>query len=83
MKHSAPTGLFDIVPNPQNEPWRSTHLWQQLEGTIRTLAEQFGFKEIRTPIFERAELFLRSVGDSSDIVSKEMYLFLLLAVIKN
>lgn len=47
-----------------------------LEAKIRVVAENFGFQEIMTPIFEYTEVFTRSVGDESDIVSKEMYTFL-------
>lgn len=75
MKYSTPTGLFDIVPTPPEEPWRSSHLWAYIEGIMRQTAADFGFREIRTPMFERAELFMRNVGETSDIVAKEMYLF--------
>ena len=50
-------------------------LWQHVEGKIRALCADFGIEEIRTPIFEHTELFLRSVGDTTDIVQKEMYTF--------
>lgn len=75
MKYQAPPGVFDIIPEDEREPWRSTHLWQYVEKVIHETAQQYGYQEIRTPIFEKSELFLRCVGDSSDIVSKEMYLF--------
>jgi len=75
MKHAIPTGVFDIIPNDEKEQWRSSYLWSYVESVMRITAREFGFKEIRTPMFERAELFQRSVGDSSDIVSKEMYHF--------
>lgn len=67
-------GVFDIIPNDP-ETWRSSFLWQYVEKVMRETAAQFGFQEIRTPIFERVELFKRVVGDSSDIVAKEMYAF--------
>lgn len=70
-----PTGVFDIIPNDPKEKWRESHLWNYLEETIRSLATAYGCREIRTPIFERTELFERSVGDTTDIVSKEMYTF--------
>jgi len=59
-------GTHDILP-PE------TKKWQNLEKIIRQSSEQFGFEEIRTPMFEQTKLFSRSVGSNSDIVSKEMY----------
>lgn len=71
---SAP-GVFDILPLDTEEQWRSSYLWSYIESVIRDTARDFGYKEIRTPIFERTELFVRGVGESSDIVTKEMYTF--------
>lgn len=71
---SAP-GVFDIIPLDTEEQWRSSYLWNHIESIIRNTATDFGYKEIRTPIFERTELFVRGVGESSDIVTKEMYTF--------
>ncbi len=76
--HRMAKGVFDILPSdpdPQGQ-WRESHLWQYLEGVIREIAEQFGFREIRTPMFETTELFARGIGTGTDIVSKEMYTFL-------
>lgn len=70
-----PPGVFDIVPHSSQEPWRSSHLWHYVEHTMREMARHYGYQEIRTPIFERVELFERSAGETSDIVSKEMYVF--------
>ncbi len=75
MKYQLPPGVFDIIPGEEREPWRNSFLWQYVEGVMRSLAQQYGYQEIRTPIIERTELFQRSVGESSDIVSKEMYTF--------
>ena len=47
-----------------------------LENTLLDIASHFGFKEIRTPVFEHTELFSRGVGDTTDVVQKEMYTFL-------
>ena len=47
---------------------------QFVEKTALEIAETFGFKEIRTPVFEQTELFQRSVGDTTDVVQKEMYI---------
>lgn len=68
-------GVFDILPYDKDEQWRSSYLWSYIESVIRDIATKFGYKEIRTPIFERTELFVRGVGESSDIVTKEMYTF--------
>jgi len=75
MDIKAPPGVFDILPKDPKEEWRNSHLWNWVETTIRETAEQYGYQEIRTPIFERTELFKRGVGESTDIVSKEMYTF--------
>lgn len=75
MGIAIPTGVFDILPNDPKEKWKESHLWNYLEETMRSLAAVYGCREVRTPIFERTELFQRSVGDTTDIVSKEMYTF--------
>lgn len=75
MTYTAPPGVFDIVPFDEKDPWKSSYLWQHVEATIRTLAQEYGFREIRTPLFEKTELLARGVGDTSDIVTKEMYSF--------
>ncbi len=77
MKYSLPKGTFDILPEeskPQNS-WKESAKWNHLETVIRTLVQEYGYQEIRTPIFEKTELFIRGVGETSDIVSKEMYTF--------
>jgi len=68
-------GVFDILPYGSPDDWRASHIWNYLESIIRQTALTYGFQEIRTPIFERTELFQRGVGATSDIVSKEMYTF--------
>lgn len=75
MSIPIPTGTFDIVPEDPKELWRSSYLWNYLEYVIREHARSYACDEIRTPMFERTELFKRSVGDTTDIVSKEMYTF--------
>ncbi len=75
MTISSAPGVFDILPLDTEEQWRSSYLWNYIESIIRETARHFGYKEIRTPIFERTELFTRGVGESSDIVTKEMYTF--------
>ena len=78
MEYTIPKGVFDILPKePKAEDgWRASFHWDYLEETIRKCARDYGYKEIRTPLFERTELFVRGVGESSDIVTKEMYTFL-------
>ncbi|MFT4553618.1 MAG: histidyl-tRNA synthetase [Chlamydiales bacterium] len=77
MSVSIPKGVFDILPSHSNseDSWKDSYRWQYVERVIREITKDYGFKEIRTPLFERTELFKRSVGESSDIVTKEMYTF--------
>ena len=68
MVTSAPKGTKDILPE-------QVYKWQYVEEKFAELCERYGFKEIRTPVFEHTELFTRGVGDTTDIVQKEMYTF--------
>ena len=68
MLTTAPRGTSDILPSV-------TANWQQIESLIRDICLRYNYKEIRTPIFEHTELFLRGIGNTTDIVSKEMYTF--------
>lgn len=68
MLTKAPRGTKDIVP-------AEAYKWNYLEGKFRNLCRLYGYEEIRTPIFEHTELFKRGVGDTTDIVQKEMYTF--------
>lgn len=61
-----PKGTQDAIPASINK-------WHTVESRVKAAAEKFGFKEIRTPVFEDTGLFVRSVGDTSDVVTKEMY----------
>ncbi len=61
-------GTNDILPD-------NSHNWQFVEGKMLETASLYGFKEIRVPVFEHTEVFLRSVGDTTDVVQKEMYTF--------
>ena len=63
-----PKGTKDILPS-------ESYKWQWLESRIRETAARYGFKEIRTPMFEHTELFARGIGDTTDVVQKEMYTF--------
>ena len=65
---TAPRGTKDILPSESGR-------WQYLESTLLRTAARYGFREIRIPTFEHTELFSRSVGDTTDVVQKEMYTF--------
>lgn len=67
-------GCYDLLPE-SDELWKESHVWQYVEETCRHIANLYGFKEVRPPIFEYTEVFTRSAGNESDIVSKEMYTF--------
>ena len=77
MKYRIAKGVFDILPKDPDPKgnWRESHLWQFVESQMIAISKEFGFHEIRTPIFETTELFQRSIGTTSDIVTKEMYTF--------
>lgn len=64
----APKGTVDIVPGESEK-------WQVVEDVFKSEAALNGFQEIRTPVFEHTELFLRGVGDTTDVVEKQMYTF--------
>ncbi|MFA4843569.1 MAG: histidine--tRNA ligase [Candidatus Margulisiibacteriota bacterium] len=68
MKYSAPRGTKDILPEQAAS-------WQFIESVCRETFALYDYQEIRTPIFESTELFARSIGATTDIVSKEMYTF--------
>jgi histidyl-tRNA synthetase len=65
----APKGTQDVLP-------QESARWQDVEAKMRKICALAGFREVRTPVFEHTELFLRSVGDTTDVVQKEMYTFL-------
>ena len=68
MGFNVPKGTQDILPG-------QTEKWQKVEAVIRELCNVYRYKEIRTPMFESTDLFQRGVGDTTDIVQKEMYTF--------
>ena len=68
MKYSIPKGTKDILPE-------DIYRWQKAEQVFSEVCSQYGYGEIRIPTFEHTELFLRSVGDTTDVVQKEMYTF--------
>ena len=68
MLTNAPKGTKDVMPD-------QAYKWHYIEEKFAEICRRYGFKEIRTPIFEHTELFQRGVGDTTDIVQKEMYTF--------
>lgn len=68
MKYSALKGIQDILPP-------DIHIWQKVESTAREVFQKYGFHEIRLPIIESTDIFIRSIGETTDIVEKEMYTF--------
>ncbi|MFZ3064024.1 MAG: histidine--tRNA ligase [Nitrospirota bacterium] len=68
MNIQAIKGVKDILPG-------EVEVWQYIENKARSVFETYGFSEIRAPIFEYTELFSRSIGETTDIVEKEMYTF--------
>ncbi|MGM8364678.1 histidine--tRNA ligase [Virgibacillus sp. W0181] len=68
MKMKAPRGTVDILSPDIRK-------WQYVEKVIQNICDRFHFEEIRTPLFEHTEVFQRGVGDTTDIVQKEMYTF--------
>jgi len=69
MLTQAPKGTKDVLPD-------ESYKWHYVEGMIREVTRLFGYKEVRTPTFEHTELFERGVGDTTDVVQKEMYTFI-------
>ena len=68
MEMQAPKGTKDMLP-------QDAYKWHFVEKTFRDVSKYYGMREIRTPMFEHTELFARGVGDTTDIVQKEMYTF--------
>ncbi len=68
MLTNAPRGTRDILPDTVGH-------WLHIEKTVRDICALYGYKEIRTPVFEHTELFLRGIGETTDVVEKEMYTF--------
>jgi len=71
MSELKPPGVFDILPVSPKEEWRSSHIWEYVEKIIRQTAHEYGYQEIRTPIFERTELFTR--GDCREYTQDQRF----------
>lgn len=65
---NAPRGTYDILPGDSRR-------WQYIEESVSRIFHAYGYEEIRTPMFEHTELFVRGIGETTDIVQKEMYTF--------
>jgi len=65
---NAPKGTKDILPS-------QVYKWHYVENRFADICRKYGFKEIRTPMFEHTEVFARGIGDTTDVVQKEMYTF--------
>jgi len=68
QKIQAVRGMNDVLP-------AESYQWQYLESVLRTLLGEYGYQHIRTPMLEQTPLFVRSIGEVTDIVEKEMYTF--------
>ncbi len=75
MQYQMQKGTFDILPYGCEEPWQIVDFWQFVEGVLRKISCDYGYREIRTPLYEMTSLFDRGIGETSDIVSKEMFTF--------
>lgn len=77
LRYKAPPYMYDVLPYPPaQEPWLYTAKWRYVERTFQDLCRRYGYREIRTPILEQTELFTRSLGETTDVVSKEMFTFI-------
>ena len=66
--NKAPRGTNDVLPE-------DSHKWQFVEQKLLETAGLYGYREIRVPVFEHTEVFIKNVGDTTDVVQKEMYTF--------
>ena len=74
MRYRGPKGTYDVYPGGR-EPHERPELWACAEGIIRDFFRRYNYAEVRLPVFEEAALYVRSVGETSDIVRKEMFVF--------
>jgi histidyl-tRNA synthetase len=75
--YRGPKGTYDVYPGGgrSQEPHERPELWAWVEGVARDFFHRYNYTEVRLPVFEEAHLFIRSVGEESDIVRKEMFVF--------
>jgi histidyl-tRNA synthetase len=74
VSYRAPKGTYDVYPGGR-EPHERPELWALVEERARDFFRRYNYSEVRTPVFEEVQLFVRSVGEASDIVRKEMFAF--------
>ncbi|MDX6380444.1 MAG: histidyl-tRNA synthetase [Rubrobacteraceae bacterium] len=74
MSYRGPKGTYDVYPGGR-EPHERPELWTWVEGIAHDFFRRYNYTEVRLPVFEEAQLFIRSVGEASDIVRKEMFVF--------
>jgi histidyl-tRNA synthetase len=74
VSYAGPKGTYDVFPGGR-EPHERPELWAWVEGVARDFFRRYNYAEVRLPVFEEAQLFIRSVGETSDIVRKEMFVF--------
>ena len=77
MTYRRPRGTYDVYPGggQSQESHERPELWAWAEAVARDFFRRYNYTEVRTPVFEEAQLFIRSVGEASDIVRKEMFVF--------
>ena len=77
MSYRGPKGTYDVYPggSARQEPHERPELWTWVESIARDFFRRYNYTEVRLPVFEEAQLFIRSVGEASDIVRKEMFVF--------
>ena len=74
MSYSRPRGTYDVYPGGR-EPNEQPGMWRWIEDTARDFFRRYNYSEVRSPIFEEAQLFIRGMGEASDVVRKEMFVF--------
>ena len=74
MSYSRPRGTYDVYPGGR-EPNERPGMWRWIEDTARDFFRRYNYSEVRSPIFEEAQLFIRGMGEASDVVRKEMFVF--------
>ncbi|MCP2040450.1 histidyl-tRNA synthetase [Neisseria sp. HSC-16F19] len=75
QKIQAVKGMNDLLPVEQKDFPLTSEFWQAFEHTVARCAQRYGYRQIRTPIVEQTGLFVRSIGEETDVVGKEMYTF--------
>ncbi|MDQ3378027.1 MAG: ATP phosphoribosyltransferase regulatory subunit, partial [Actinomycetota bacterium] len=74
MRYRGPKGTYDVYPGGR-EAHEQPDLWRIAEDAARDAFRRYNYAEVRTPVFEDAQIYIRGVGEGSDIVRKEMFVF--------